>query len=133
MKGMPNIPKNHPDHQALVAYVVSLKRPADPESHPVQPSPPPSEGPAKSDPQVVHKLSAAEKAHVLDGDFTIEKNVDRLPDGLKSAFAHLAKEADFKMANPGEEFPGRGCRRTGIAVATINFRRNLKGQIFYSL
>jgi Tol biopolymer transport system component len=26
MKGMPNIPVNHPDHQALVAYVLSLKR-----------------------------------------------------------------------------------------------------------
>ena len=27
MKGMPNIPANHPDNQALVAYVMSLKRP----------------------------------------------------------------------------------------------------------
>jgi mono/diheme cytochrome c family protein len=27
MKGMPNIPAKHPDHQALVAYVLSLKRP----------------------------------------------------------------------------------------------------------
>lgn len=30
MKGMPNIPANHPDHQALVAYVLSLKRPSKP-------------------------------------------------------------------------------------------------------
>jgi len=30
MKGMPNIPVNHPDHQALVAYVLSLKRPSNP-------------------------------------------------------------------------------------------------------
>ncbi len=89
MKGMPNIPVKHPDHQALVAYVVSLKRSADP---------------PKSDSPAVHTLSAAEKAHVLDGEFTIEKNVNRLPDSLKSAFAHLAKEADFKMANPGEKF-----------------------------
>jgi mono/diheme cytochrome c family protein len=27
MKGMPNIPTNSPDNQALVAYVLSLKRP----------------------------------------------------------------------------------------------------------
>jgi mono/diheme cytochrome c family protein len=26
MKGMPNIPKDNPDHQALVAYVLSLKK-----------------------------------------------------------------------------------------------------------
>jgi len=30
MKGMPNIPTNHPDNQALVAYVLSLKRPPNP-------------------------------------------------------------------------------------------------------
>jgi mono/diheme cytochrome c family protein len=30
MKGMPNIPANSPDHQALVAYVVSLKRAPSP-------------------------------------------------------------------------------------------------------
>jgi hypothetical protein len=104
MKGMPNIPTDSPDHQALVAYALSLKRPANPEVRPVQPSPPPSEDPAKSDPPVSRKLSAAEKAHILDGDFSIEKNVNRLPDSLKSAFANLAKEVDFKMANPGEKF-----------------------------
>lgn len=32
MKGMPNIPTDNPDHQALVAYVVSLKRQANPGS-----------------------------------------------------------------------------------------------------
>jgi mono/diheme cytochrome c family protein len=32
MKGMPNIPMDNPDHQALVAYVVSLKRQANPGS-----------------------------------------------------------------------------------------------------
>jgi mono/diheme cytochrome c family protein len=89
MKGMPNIPPTHPDHQALVAYVLSLKRSANP--------------PQNSAP-VPHKLSATEKAHVLDGDFTIEKTVDHLPDSLKSAFAVLAKEHDFKMANPGEGY-----------------------------
>lgn len=104
MKGMPNIPAAHPDNKALVAYVVSLKQPSTPETHPNQPPPPSIEEPAKKDSPVSRKLSAAEKAHVLDGDFTIEKNVAHLPDNLKSAFAKLAKEPDFKMANPGEKF-----------------------------
>jgi mono/diheme cytochrome c family protein len=89
MKGMPNIPATHPDNQALVAYVVSLKHPADP---PKTSSPP------------VHMLSPVEKAHVLDGEFSIEKNVTRLPDSLKAVFAHLTGETDFKMANPGEKY-----------------------------
>lgn len=89
MKGMPNIPPTHPDHQALVAYVLSLKRPANPPT---------------VDAPVVHKLSADEKARILDGKFSIERNVARLPDALKSAFAILAKEPDFKMANPGEKY-----------------------------
>jgi mono/diheme cytochrome c family protein len=108
MKGMPNIPPTHPDHQALVAYVLSLKRPTNP--------------PQSSAP-VLHKLSAAEKAHILDGDFTIEKDVNRLPDNLKVAFARLAKEHTFKMANPGEKFeatddisdPGLPSRRLILA------------------
>jgi mono/diheme cytochrome c family protein len=89
MKGMPSIPTDNPDNRALVAYVLSLKRPVNP--------------PQSSSP-VPHKLTTDEKAHILDGEFTIEKTVDHLPDSLKSAFAHLAKEADFKMANPGEKF-----------------------------
>jgi mono/diheme cytochrome c family protein len=104
MKGMPNIPSDSPDNQVLVAYVLSLKRPPEPATRPVEPSAPSREEPQKSDSPISHKLSAAEKAHIIDGDFTIEKNVDRLPAGLKSAFATLAKQYDFKMANPGEKF-----------------------------
>ncbi len=104
MKGMPNIPPTHPDHQALVAYVLSLKRPANPDARPSQPSPAPHEEPQKSPPPSHHKLSATEKAHLLDGDFTIEYKVERLPGSLKSAFARLAKQPEFKMANPGEKF-----------------------------
>jgi mono/diheme cytochrome c family protein len=115
MKGMPNIPVNHPDHQALVAYVVSLKRPADP---------------PKSDSPVIHKLSADEKAHVLDGDFSIEKKVDRLPDSLKSAFAHLAKEADFKMANPGEKFQETDVTGPGLLSRRLIFAGISKDRYF---
>jgi mono/diheme cytochrome c family protein len=101
MKGMPNIPTDSPDHQALVAYVLSLKHPANP--------------PQTSSP-VPHKLSAAEKAHILDGEFTIEKTVANLPDNLKSAFAHLAKESDFKMANPGEKYQETDALSSGPAL-----------------
>jgi mono/diheme cytochrome c family protein len=104
MKGMPTIPKNNPDHEALVAYVLSLKRPANPDARAAQPSPAPHEEPQENPPPAHHKLSATEKAHLLDGDFTLEYKVERLPDSLKSAFARLAKQPEFKMANPGEKF-----------------------------
>ena len=104
MKGMPNIPTDSPDHQALVAYVLSLKRPPTPEVRPAQPAPPPRDEPEKSDPPVHQKLSAAEKAHILDGEFTIKYKVDHLPDSLKYAFARLAKMPEFRMANPGEKY-----------------------------
>ena len=89
MKGMPTVPATNPDNQALVAYVVSLKHPAEP---------------PKSSSQPVHTLPPVEKGHILDGEFSIEKNVSRLPEPLKTAFAHLAGDSDFKMANPGEKY-----------------------------
>jgi Tol biopolymer transport system component len=103
MKGMPDIPTTSPDHQALVAYVISLKLPPEPAARPAQ-SLSSREEPQKNDSPAHHKLSAAEKAHILDGEFTIEKQVDRLPDSLKSAFEVLAKQNGFAMANPGEKY-----------------------------
>jgi mono/diheme cytochrome c family protein len=104
MKGMPNIPADSPDNQALVAYVLSLKRGPEPAAHPVEPPSSSRNDPQKNEPPVHHKISAAEKAHILDGEFTIEKNIDRLPENLKSAFVLIAKEQVFAMANPGEKF-----------------------------
>lgn len=49
-------------------------------------------------------LSLSQRAHILDGQFTIQKDVNRLPASLKLLFARLAGEKDFKMANPGEEY-----------------------------
>jgi mono/diheme cytochrome c family protein len=115
MKGMPNIPPTHPDHQALVAYVVSLKHPAN--------------SPQSSSP-VPHKLTAAEKAHILDGEFSIEKTVDHLPDNLKSAFAHLAKEHDFKMANPGEKYQETDVVEPGLPDRRLIFAGVSKGRCF---
>lgn len=49
-------------------------------------------------------LSPSQRAHILDGQFTIPKNVNQLPESLKFQFARLAGEKNFKMANPGEEY-----------------------------
>jgi hypothetical protein len=51
-----------------------------------------------------HTLSPNQKAHVLDGDFSIERQVDRLPESLKIAFSALSGQPDFKTANPGEKY-----------------------------
>jgi hypothetical protein len=63
-----------------------------------------SEKPRESYWPIFHTFSAAQKAHVLDGDFLIVKNVDRLPDDLKSAFCRLAGMKNFEMADPGENY-----------------------------
>jgi mono/diheme cytochrome c family protein len=115
MKGMPNIPTNSPDHQALVAYVLSLKRPANP---------------PESSTTVLHKLSEAEKTHTLDRDFSIEKEVSRLPDGLKSAFVSLAKMPDFKMANPGEKFQATDVIEAGLPDRRLIFAGISKDRYF---
>jgi len=49
-------------------------------------------------------LSLSQRAHILDGQLTIQKDVNQLPASLKLQFARLAGEKDFKMANPGEEY-----------------------------
>jgi hypothetical protein len=51
-----------------------------------------------------HTLSLNQKAHVLDGEFSIERKVDHLPKRLKTAFSALSGQRDFKMANPGEKY-----------------------------
>src|SRR5690348_8402933 len=49
-------------------------------------------------------LSATQKAHILDGQFSIERNVGQLPEAVKAQFARYAREKEFKMANPGETY-----------------------------
>ncbi len=50
------------------------------------------------------QLGSPEKSRILDGEFSIQKDVHRLPIDLKSAFAHLARQQEFEMANPGEKY-----------------------------
>jgi hypothetical protein len=48
--------------------------------------------------------SPPQKTHILDGDFSIQKDIHRLPDALKSGVSHLTGEQNFEMANPDERF-----------------------------
>jgi hypothetical protein len=68
-----------------------------------------------------HSLSPNQKAHVLDGDFSIEREIDRLPESLKIAFSALSGERDFKMANPGEKYQATDA----IVESGLPFRRLL--------
>lgn len=71
-------------------------------------------------------LPATQRAHVLDGQFSIEKDVNQLPSELKLEFARLSGDKIFKMANPGEEYqstdvidrPGLPWRRLLFAGAS---------------
>jgi len=46
----------------------------------------------------------AQVRDVLNGDFEIVTSVDSLPTQVKSAFAALARQSSFEMADPGREF-----------------------------
>lgn len=111
---------------------------------PVQPPRPQGNETAQGNPPVHHKLSRDVKAHILDREFSIEKKVDRLPDSLKSAFARLAQEREFKMANPGENYqesdlidvPGSPWRRLlfgGISNDRyfIHYEKGGRGHSYY--
>lgn len=113
-------------------------------SRPVEPLPLQGKESTRGNAPVFHKLSHGEKAHILDRDFSIVKKVDRLPDALKSAFAQLASESDFKMANPGEKYqetdfisePGLPWRRLLFAGISndryfIHYEKGGMGHSFY--
>lgn len=62
----------------------------------------PSISQANKENQIV--LSPSEREHVFDGEYKTVLNVDQLPQQVKIAFAALAKQAEFEMANPGDDF-----------------------------
>jgi len=64
-----------------------------------------------------------EGQHLLDGNCVLIKSTHMLPDSLKAAFAELARESEFKLADPDEDFqvgdvvvhPGLPFRRLVLA------------------
>ena len=55
--------------------------------------------------QQFHKrLSAAEKEHILDGQFNEVTKTDDMPAAVKQAFAKLTSESSFALANPGQKY-----------------------------
>jgi hypothetical protein len=50
------------------------------------------------------RLSAAEKAHILDSSYTQVRNTDAMPANVKQAFAKITGEPSFALANPGQKY-----------------------------
>jgi hypothetical protein len=54
--------------------------------------------------QFHRRLSAAEKAHILDSSYTRVTNTDAMPANVKQAFAKITGEPSFALANPGQKY-----------------------------
>lgn len=54
--------------------------------------------------QFHRRLSAAEKAHILDSSYTQVTNTDAMPANVKQAFAKITGEPSFALANPGQKY-----------------------------
>jgi hypothetical protein len=55
--------------------------------------------------QQFHKrMSAAEKAHILDGPFTEVTKTEVMPVRVKQAFAKITGEPSFALANPRQKY-----------------------------
>src|SRR5438093_1868429 len=51
-----------------------------------------------------HQLSAAEREHILDGQFKVVLTTEGFPLKVKQAFSEIARQASFAMANPGQKY-----------------------------
>jgi hypothetical protein len=51
-----------------------------------------------------HLLSAAEKEHILDGQFKVVSTTKGLPTSVKQAFSETTRERSFALANPGQKY-----------------------------
>jgi hypothetical protein len=54
--------------------------------------------------QNAHRLSPAERQHVLDGDFKLILKTEAIPDNIKSAYLRLSRQPSFAMAEPGQKY-----------------------------
>jgi hypothetical protein len=76
-------------------------------------------------------LSVSERTHILDGQFTFQKDVTQLPTSLKLQISRLAGEKDFRMANPGEEYQSTDViLRPGLPRRRLLFAGISKDKIF---
>jgi hypothetical protein len=51
-----------------------------------------------------HQLSAAEKEHLLDGQFKAISTTEGIPANVKRVFSELTREPSFALANPGQKY-----------------------------
>jgi len=51
-----------------------------------------------------HQLSAAEKEHILDGQFKMVSTTEGMPANVKQAFSEITREPSFALANPGQKY-----------------------------
>jgi len=51
-----------------------------------------------------HRLSAAEKEHILDGQFKVVSTTEGMPANIKHVFADITGESSFALANPGQKY-----------------------------
>jgi hypothetical protein len=83
-------------------------------------------------------------AGILDGDFEIVTSVNRLPTSVRSAFAVLARQSSFEMADPGQNFqatdfiaktalPWRRLIFAGISAEKcfLHYERGGRGHSYY--
>jgi hypothetical protein len=65
-------------------------------------------------PRRVHAaLSRDQRAHILDGEFSIVTTVEALPDGVKARLARLFKQEKLELANPDQKFNASDVGRPG--------------------
>jgi hypothetical protein len=65
-------------------------------------------------PRRVHAaLSRYQRAHILDGEFSIVTTVEALPDGVKARLARLFKQEKLELANPDQKFNASDVGRPG--------------------
>lgn len=73
------------------------------------------------------RLSTTDRQHLLDGNCRVVNSTDALPTSIKNAFATIAQDASFALANPGTQFnatdvivPGLPRRRMDFAGVCEN-------------
>jgi hypothetical protein len=58
-------------------------------------------------------LSRDQRAHILDGEFSIVTKVEALPDGVKARLAQTFKQEKLELANPDQKFNASDVGRPG--------------------